>query len=229
MAEPYNRGGVATATTGTGTVTLGAAIAAGTAINACGFRTFASAGAANGETLPYLILDSNGAWEYGTGVYTSAGTTLSRTLGASSTGSLLNLSGAAQVFVTLRKEDVLNPARNLSDLAGAGTARVNLNIEKLSAVGDANFNAAATDRWISLNAVTAARDIVMPLASSCNPGQLMMITDTGGTAGTHTRTIKNHATNGGGTVATLTVNTASIILATDGSSGWFGIMKGTLT
>jgi hypothetical protein len=126
MAKLYNRAGVATATTGAGTVTLGSAIAAGTAINACGFQTFAGAGAANGETVSYLILDANGSWEYGTGTYTAAGTTLSRTLGASSTGSLLNLSGSAQVFITARKEDILNPANNLSDVASTTTALGNL-------------------------------------------------------------------------------------------------------
>jgi hypothetical protein len=106
MPKLYNRVGVATTTTGTGTVTLGSAIASGTAINSCGFQTFAGGGAGNGETVSYLILDSNGAWEYGTGTYTSSGTTLSRTLGASSTGSLLNLSGSAQVFITARREDI---------------------------------------------------------------------------------------------------------------------------
>jgi hypothetical protein len=108
MPKLYNRVGVATATTGTGTVTLGAAIASGTAINSCGFQTFAGGGTANGDAVAYLILDSNGAWEYGTGTYTSAGTTLSRTLGQSSTGSLLSLSGSAQVFITARKEDLGN-------------------------------------------------------------------------------------------------------------------------
>jgi hypothetical protein len=114
MARFYNRVGVATATTGAGTITLGSAIASGTSINACGFQTFAGGGASNGETVSYLILDSNGAWEYGTGTYTSAGTTLSRTLGASSTGSLLNLSGSAQVFITARREDLLSVSETQS-------------------------------------------------------------------------------------------------------------------
>src|SRR5712671_6740374 len=108
MAKLYNRVGVSTATTGTGTITLGAAIASGASINACGFRTFSGGGAGTGETVSYLILDANGGWEYGTGTYTSSGTTLSRTLGASSTGSLLSLSGSAQVFITARKEDILS-------------------------------------------------------------------------------------------------------------------------
>ena len=106
MPKLYNRAGVATATTGTGTVTLGSALAAGTAIKSASFRTLADAGVANGETVRYLILDGNGAWEYRTGTYTHAGTTLSRTLGASSTGSLLNLSGDAQVFITAIAEDL---------------------------------------------------------------------------------------------------------------------------
>lgn len=106
MANLYNRAGVNCTTTGTGTVTLGAALANTDAINQCSWQTFATAGAADGDVVPYLILDANGAWEYGTGTYTASGTTLSRTLGQSSTGSLLNLSASSQVFLTLRKEDV---------------------------------------------------------------------------------------------------------------------------
>jgi hypothetical protein len=109
----WNRAGVTTATTGTGTVTLGSALASGTSINLCSFQTFANAGVPNATVVRYLILDSNGAWEYGTGTYTTAGTTLSRTLGASSTGSLLSLSGSAQVFITAIAEDFAQLSTNL--------------------------------------------------------------------------------------------------------------------
>jgi hypothetical protein len=108
MAKLYNRAGVATSTTGAGTVTLGSAIAAGTTPNACSYLSFASAGVTDGQTVSYLILDSNGAWELGTGTYAASGTTLSRSLTISSTGSLLNLSGVAQVFIAARKEDLLS-------------------------------------------------------------------------------------------------------------------------
>lgn len=81
-----NRVKQATATTGTGTITLGAALIR--------FHTMAQAGAVNGRSYRYLIEDGN-AWEIGTGVYTSAGPTMTRVLEESSTGSLLNLSGLA--------------------------------------------------------------------------------------------------------------------------------------
>ena len=100
MATLVNRAKVATATTGTGTISLGAADV--------GYQTFADAGVSNADVVRYTIEDGT-AWEIGTGTYTASGATLSRSMTESSTGSLLSLTGAASVFVTAAAADIQQP------------------------------------------------------------------------------------------------------------------------
>jgi hypothetical protein len=95
---------VNTTTTGTGTVTLGTAI--------LGFRTFLAAVTAGALTSPasvyYVIEDTGGAWEVGSGVYTTGVETLTRVVAASSLGgTILTLSGAAQVYLALTAASVM--------------------------------------------------------------------------------------------------------------------------
>jgi hypothetical protein len=106
MTKLLNRAKMTTATTGTGTITLGSA--------STGFQTFVAAGALNGDLFHYVI-ENGSTWEIGTGTYTTVGTTLSRTLISSSTGALLNLAGTSTVFVSAIAEDL--QAINLPALA----------------------------------------------------------------------------------------------------------------
>ena len=141
MAKLFNLARMTTATTGTGTMTLGAAVP--------GYLTFAQAGVANGDVVDYAVKDGNNS-EIGTGTYTAAGTTLTRSVTKSTnSNSVINLSGIAEVFISPRAETLadatsltsgaLNPARiatraldqskiNLSSQLNPGPADLNTNL-----------------------------------------------------------------------------------------------------
>lgn len=119
MAKVYNRAKVNTATTGTGTMTLGTAVS-----NA--FCTFAEAGVANADVVAYVIEDGTD-FEIGIGTYTAAGTTLSRTtvrlskIGGTSGTSKINLSGTAVVYIAPCREEFI---AGFTDLADPGADRI---------------------------------------------------------------------------------------------------------
>jgi hypothetical protein len=135
MANVFDRAGMSTATVGTGTLTLGSALGA-VAPNACTFQSFSAAGVQDKNVVSYLILDSNTGWETGWGVYTASGTTLTRNVTKSSNANAaINLSGSAQVFITMRAEDVATIAAMRS---------VNLAINGGMEVSQENTNNAVT-------------------------------------------------------------------------------------
>jgi hypothetical protein len=99
MVKLVNRAKMTTATTGTGTITLGSAVD--------GFQTFTAAGVSNGETVRYCIEDGTSNFELGSGVFTASGTTLTRVVSESSnSNNAINLSGDAIVFITAIAADL---------------------------------------------------------------------------------------------------------------------------
>jgi hypothetical protein len=126
MVKMVNRAKMSTPTTGTGTLTLGSAIT--------GYQTFAASGVANADVVRYTLEDG-AAWEIGLGTYTASGTLLSRTLEESSTGSLLNLSGNAEIFVTAAAADVTSDTANTASTLVARDASGNFSAGTVTADG----------------------------------------------------------------------------------------------
>lgn len=106
-----NRVGVATATTGTGTMTLGAVES--------GYQGFAA-----GDDGKYfdVVIEDGEAWEVAREcLYTHSGTRLTRgTLEASSTGSAISLSGSAKVYVTQTAERAARESLLINTLIPGG-------------------------------------------------------------------------------------------------------------
>jgi hypothetical protein len=95
----HNLARVTSATTGTGTLTLGSAVS--------GFLTFGDAGVVDAEQVVYSIRDGANS-EIGIGTYTASGTTLSRDTVYESTnsGNKINCSGSQEVFITAAAENI---------------------------------------------------------------------------------------------------------------------------
>jgi hypothetical protein len=97
MAKLYNLVRVNTVTSGSDTIILGDAVT--------GFLNFITASVADGDTVSYGIKDGDNH-EVGRGVYSASSSSLTRSLLNSTTGSLLNLSGASEMYITALAEDI---------------------------------------------------------------------------------------------------------------------------
>jgi hypothetical protein len=162
---------VVSATTGTGTLTLGSAVT--------GFNTFANAGLTDGQTVTYAIEDYTGsdvtAREVGTGVFNTAGPTLTRATVYSSTsgGAKINCSGSQQVFITVSKEDL---ATYLTSATAASTYQpldsdlttlaANITAFGHSLVDDANAAAARTTLGLGTMATETATNYLTTAAAA---------------------------------------------------------------
>ena len=127
MTKFANRAKMSISSTGTGNVTLNAAVA--------GYRTFAAAGIVDTDQIRYIIEDANGAWEIGIGLMSSSATVMARTVEESSnSNAALDLTSAAKVLIGITAQDFeANPAPRWTttpastlDLANDGSTAVTL-------------------------------------------------------------------------------------------------------
>jgi hypothetical protein len=209
-----NRAKVSTATTGTGTITLGSEVA--------GFQTFADAGVTDGDVVSYVIEDGVN-WEVGTGTYTASGTTLSRTVSESSNSdAAISLSGTAIVFVMALAEDIQQPPSegafvdgDKTKLDGLGTistqAANNVAITGGSISGITDL--AVADGGTGASTATAARLNLgaAPLASPAFTGSPTAPTQTAGDNSTKLATTAyvDAAAGGGGGFVPISKTTVS--------------------
>jgi hypothetical protein len=126
MTKFANRAKMSISSTGTGNVTLNAAVA--------GYRTFAAAGIVDTDVIRYIIEDGT-AWEIGTGLMSSSATVMARTVEESSnSNNALDLTSAAKVLIGITAQDLeANPAPRWTttpastlDLANDGSTAVTL-------------------------------------------------------------------------------------------------------
>lgn len=196
MAQLFNLVRMSTATTGTGTITLGSAVT--------GFLTFAGGGAVDGSVVSYGIQDGANS-EVGSGTYTASGTTLTRTVtNSTNAGSAINLSGSAQVFITALAADFA---------------------QMTTTSGNAVYQILATDKVVATTttAMSAGRIWTLCAASALNAGRGLLIIDLNGVTGTQTLSIARAGSdtiNGASTSLTIATAYSGWLLTSDGSSKW---------
>ena len=149
---------VTATTTGTGTFTLGSAVA--------GFQDFSVIGNAN---TTYYAIVMGSEWEVGLGTYTSSGTTLSRDtiLESSNSGSAVNFSaGTKNVFVTYPAEKATYQDANGTAIAPQLSASNGL-VENANTVS-ANYTIQTNYNAMSAGPVTVNSGITLTIPSGSN-------------------------------------------------------------
>jgi len=170
MTKLVNRAKMTTATTGTGTITLGSA--------STGYQTFADAGVADADVVRYVIEDGTD-WEIGTGTYTASGTTLTRTVDESTNSdNAITLSGNAVVYVSAAAADVVTPTGTFT----LTNKRINPRVVAASATtGTITPNGDTTDVY-KAEGLTGAITIAQPSGTPVDGQKLLIRLEDNGTA-----------------------------------------------
>ena len=163
MAKLFNRAKMTTATTGSGTVTLGSA--------ASGFQSFADAGVADSDVIQYVIEEGSN-FEIGTGTYSSSGTTLTRTPSESSESDdgAITLSGQAKVSITAIHSD-------FSRLQHEGSDKVTVSATGASVTGNISVTGTVDGRDLAtdgtkLDGISTGADVTPSWVPATDPSYL---------------------------------------------------------
>lgn len=133
--------------------------------------------------------------------------------------------------------DVNESALNIQNMTGtlpvsrggtgsttASTARVALNIDQRTTFSNANYTVLSSDRYVAqVGTLTAPRTVTLPLASSVNAGQRLIISDeSGSVSSTNFITVQKSGSDliNGASSAIIRTPFATVSLISDGSSKW---------
>jgi len=228
MTKFANRAKMSISSTGTGNVTLNAAVA--------GYRTFAAAGIVDTDQIRYIIEDANGtAWEIGIGLMSSSATVMARTVEESSnSNNALNLTSSAKVLIGLTAGDFeANPAPRWTttpvtslNLANDGSTAVTLT----GVAVDENFPVRYSWDGYSGSTIYDADSLPPQLASAPAINQSTGVTSlvgssTSSNAGTYYH--RTRATDGINTT-TQTTEVKLQFIPMSGMTGWYDTATSTI-
>jgi hypothetical protein len=116
----------------------------------------------------------------------------------------------------------LTVAGNLSDLSSVLLARQNMKIESRQTFNNANVTAlSATTILEQIGTLSAARVVTLPLANSVNPGKMLLVLDTSGTASsTNTISLVASGSDTIGGNSPIVAPRGLLVLISDGTSKW---------
>lgn len=214
-----------TATTGTGTVTLGAAVGQ--------YLPFSTT-ITNGNTVPYNIVSGDGKVETGAGVFDSGAGTLTRSAAWSTDGATtaLNLSGESQVCVGFTTDTftagVFSPWFATVEIGGASDTTLSRASAGVLAVEGVNLLTTATGQPLdsdltSWGSVARASGFDTWVATPSSANLISLLSDETGTGanvfGTSPgfTTAANPVSNDGAALGTTALGWADLFLATGGT------------